>query len=117
MELSFKLKEIRTLRKRLPLSELVKKGYKTLSAVLIAGLVLLGGVYIWFAGERQQKGYVLREQQEGIETWEYKNRELEKEVVKAKSLSEIKKLPVIEKMADPERIDYWRDEGGVSARR
>lgn len=115
--MNLRLKGIRPLRKRLPLSELVKKGYKTLFVVLIAGLVLLGAVYIWFAGERQQKGYVLREQQEGIETWEYKNRELEKEVVKAKSLAEIKKLPVIEKMADPESIDYWREGGGVSSRR
>lgn len=114
MDLEERLRGALKVKKKTPLSQLIKKGYKLLFIVLTLFLVVLVSLYIWLKGDYQQKGYVLNQERVEIESLETVNRELEKEVVKSKSLNNIQDREVLDSMNKEYEVEYVKDDGTVS---
>lgn len=114
MQLNIRLKSRTDFKKKIPLSQIINRGYKTLFIVLTLAISCLVAGYMWLTNLGQQKGYVLNQQQKEIENLEIKNRELEKEVVKARSLNNIEDRAVLDGMKDEYSVEYVKEDGTVS---
>jgi uncharacterized protein YxeA len=98
---------------RIPLSIEVKKVMKLLIATLLA-LLVFGSVYFFLkTSNTAEKGYVLKESQIRKEELEAQQRILQKRVLNAQSMNELKKSDTVGEMAEPDKQIYLIPRGPI----
>lgn len=115
MELNVKLRPTIKYKKRRTLSQTISSGYVMLTSTIIITIVVLSAVYFWVSSSMSQKGYILNQEAKKKEELEFKNRELEREVVNEKSMEDIQSRDVIRKMDKNFRINFVNQGNSVSA--
>ena len=117
MQLNIKLKSEYNLKKKEPLSRIIKRGYRTLFIVVGIGILGLMGLYMLVTNWSSQQGYILTQEQQKAEEMEYKNREIEKEVTKSKSLENISERDAVKGMKKQNELNYVKDGMNISVKR
>jgi len=109
---NIKLKSEFNLKKKTPLSQIIKRGYRTLLVVLVVLILVLMALYMVVKNWSAQQGYILSQEQTIGEEYEHLNRDIEKEVTRTKSLDNIENREAVKDMQRRYEINYVK--GGTS---